>query len=244
MNCKEKLNKADADCKKANADYSKAKAGMDKACDDRNKANADWDKACDDRSKAYADFNKANADYSKAGADCKKAKADYSKAKADYSKAYADYSKVRARAQAQRGHDKYLAARIQERIANRRKDRNHKLSRRLVSENVVIKFSADNHKAVARRFGKSVASSGHSQLQRMLSYKSPQSGTEYFEIAPKDSTKTCWVCGDLTGPTGLAGLSVREWRCIRCGTFHDRDVNSSFVTLITPAAGCAVEVCI
>jgi transposase len=146
-------------------------------------------------------------------------------------------------AQAQRGHDTKLAARIQEKIANRRKDRNHKLSRRLVAENVVIKFSADNHKAVARRFGKSVASSGHSQLQRMLAYKSPQSGTQYFEIAPKDSTKTCNECGSLSGPTGFAGLSVRQWRCTTCGTFHDRDQNAAVNTLIA-AAGCAVEVCI
>src|SRR5437588_7316639 len=82
---------------------------------------------------------------------------------------------ARRLAQAQRGHDKQLAARIQERIANQRKDRNHKLSRRLVAENVVIKLSADNYRRIAKKFGKSVASSGHSQLRRMLSYKSPKS---------------------------------------------------------------------
>jgi putative transposase len=37
--------------------------------------------------------------------------------------------------QAQRGKNKKLVARLQERTANRRKDRNHKLSRHLVSEN-------------------------------------------------------------------------------------------------------------
>ena len=76
-------------------------------------------------------------------------------------------------AQAQRGHDRKLAARIQERIHNQRKDRNHKLSRRLVAENVEIYFSKDNHKGIATRFGKSVASSGHAQLRSMLAYKSP-----------------------------------------------------------------------
>lgn len=44
-------------------------------------------------------------------------------------------------AQAQRGNNKKLASRIQGRIKNQRKDRNHKLTRRLVSENVVIRFS-------------------------------------------------------------------------------------------------------
>lgn len=48
-------------------------------------------------------------------------------------------------AQAQRGDDKQLASRIQERISSRRKDRNHKLSRRLVAENQLIAFSADDN---------------------------------------------------------------------------------------------------
>jgi putative transposase len=57
-------------------------------------------------------------------------------------------------AQAQRGHDQKLAARLQERLANQRKDRNHKLSRQLVAENALIVFSGDHHKAIAKSFGK------------------------------------------------------------------------------------------
>jgi transposase len=145
-------------------------------------------------------------------------------------------------AQAQRGHDTQLAARIQERIANRKKDRNHKLSHRLVAENVFIAFTKDNIKGIAKKFGKSVASSAHYQLRQMLSYKSPTSGTEYVEPEGKFSTKTCNECGGLFGPTGLAGLSVRQWSC-PCGAEHDRDINAARNTLFA-AAGCAVEVCI
>jgi putative transposase len=119
-------------------------------------------------------------------------------------------------AQAQRGHDAQLAARIQERIGNRRKDRNHKLSRRLVAENVEIYFSKDNNKALAKRFGKSVASSGHTQLRRMLAYKSPTSGTRYVEVDAKFSTMTCSVCGARSGPRGLSMLAVRRWACVEC----------------------------
>lgn len=131
-------------------------------------------------------------------------------------------------AQSQRGGGKRLAARIQERIANQRKDRNHKLSRRLVSENVFIAFSKDNHRAVAKRFGKSVTSSGHGQLRSMLSYKSSRTGdTTYVEPDSKKSTITCSACGAESGPRGLAGLKVREWTCIECGTLHDRDTNAA-----------------
>ena len=68
--------------------------------------------------------------------------------------------------QVQRGRGKRLAARLQERIANQRKDRNHKLSRRLVSENEIIAFSKDNLRGLSRAgFGESVASAGHGQLR-------------------------------------------------------------------------------
>jgi putative transposase len=143
-------------------------------------------------------------------------------------------------AQAQRGHDKHLAARLSERRANRVKDRNHKLSLRLVKENILIAFSADNHKGIARKFGKSVSSSGHYQLQKMLSYKSSFCGTQYREIDSRNSTKTCSSCGSLSGPQGWGGLSERQWICSACGAVLDRDVNAAINTLA--AVGATVEV--
>lgn len=142
-------------------------------------------------------------------------------------------------AQAQRGTSRKLPARIQERIANQRKDRNHKLSRRLVSENKLIVFSADRHSAIQRRFGKSVASSGHAQLRQMLAYKCRAGGREYIEVNPANSTKTCSACGVLSGPIGLAGLKVRQWVC-PCGAEHDRDINAAINTLLA-GAGSAHE---
>ncbi len=134
--------------------------------------------------------------------------------------------------QAQRGRRKRLAARLQERIANRRKNRNHHLSRRLVAENQLIAFSADHHANIARRFGKSVSSAGHSQLRSMLAYKSLSGGREYIEVSSRNSTRACSACGALTGPTGWGGLKVREWDCSACGAHHDRDVNAAVNTLI------------
>ncbi len=135
-------------------------------------------------------------------------------------------------AQAQRGHNKQLSARIQERIANQRKDRNHKLSRHLVSENSTIVFSKDNIKGIAKVYGKSVAASGHGQLRSMLAYKCTKSGRQYIEAPSRNSTRICSCCGALTWPQGRAGLSVRQWVCVSCGTTHDRDVNAAINTLI------------
>lgn len=145
--------------------------------------------------------------------------------------------------QAQRGSNLRLSARLQERISNQRKDRNHKLSRRLVVENQFIAFSADRHSAIAKRFGKSVSDSAHYQLRQMLSYKS-QRRTDglgvYVEVESRNSTRTCSVCGALSGPQGWAGLSVRQWTCAACGAEHDRDINAAMNTLIA-GAGLAHE---
>lgn len=142
-------------------------------------------------------------------------------------------NKAKRLAQAQRGGNKKLTARMHERIRNQRKDRNHKISRQLVSENELIAFSKDKHQAIARKFGKSVTSSSHGQLRYMLKYKSTASGTKYIEVNPAKSTLTCSTCGSLSGPTGWAGLSVRVWECMSCGDSHDRDINAAKNTLIS-----------
>lgn len=134
-------------------------------------------------------------------------------------------------AQAQRGVNRKQVARLHERIKNQRKDRNHKLSLRLVQENTVIAFSKDNHRAMAKRFGKSVSSAGHAQLRAQLTYKSLTGGTRFIEVPSRNSTKTCSACGRLTGPSGLSKLSVRQWQC-GCGAEHDRDQNAAINTLL------------
>lgn len=134
-------------------------------------------------------------------------------------------------AQAQRGHRGRLTARLMERQANRRKDRNHRLSRRLVEENATIVWSRDRTSGIARSFGKSVASAAHSQLRQQLAYKSRAGGRTFIEVDSRNSTRTCSACGALTGPTGWHGLKVRLWDCGACGASHERDVNAALNTL-------------
>lgn len=133
--------------------------------------------------------------------------------------------------QAQRGLRRRLVARIYERIKNQRRDRNHKLARRLVSENMLIAFSKDKTGQIARTFGKSVASAAHSDLLFKLRSKCLTGGTRLVEVSSRNSTKACSVCGSTKdGPSGFGTLQVRTWRC-RCGAEHDRDVNAARNTL-------------
>jgi len=134
-------------------------------------------------------------------------------------------------AQAQRGHRKQLAARLQERQANRRNNRNHKISRWLVENYQTICYSDDNFRKMARRFGKSISEAALGNLVGMLSYKGRTGGRTLIPVKSDFTTMTCSTCGALTGPKGLAGLKVRHWVCSVCGTVHDRDENSSVVVL-------------
>lgn len=143
--------------------------------------------------------------------------------------------------QAQRGNRKMLAARIRERERNKRKDRNHKLSRRLVAENKMICFLKDNHAAISKKFGKSVHDAGHGQLRQMLAYKCLIGGTELIFPDNRNSTRICSTCGAVTGPKGLAGLKVRIWRCSSCGDEHDRDQNAA-QNAVRFVAGAVIEV--
>ena len=115
-------------------------------------------------------------------------------------------------AQAQRGINRRLVEKLYEHLKSQRRGRNHKLSLRLVQHNSTIYFSKDNTKGIAQTFGKSVAksmaSSKHSQLRSMFEYKNRTGDTQYAEVEPRNSTRTCSACGGLPGLTGLAGLSV------------------------------------
>lgn len=134
-------------------------------------------------------------------------------------------------AQTQRGGRKQLSSRLQERQVNRRRDRNHKISRRLVEQYKTIYYSDDNFKGMAKRFGKSVTEAGLGQLIRMIEYKGRTGGRKIVAVDSRYTTMTCGQCGALTGPTGLRGLAVRQWECSACGASLDRDRNSANVVL-------------
>ncbi len=132
-----------------------------------------------------------------------------------------------ALAVAQRAGHKDRTKAIHAKIANRRKDHLHKLSTQLVKENGAVFVGNVNASGLAKtNMAKSVLDAGWSTLRTMLQYKGDNAGCMVREVNESYSTQECSVCHARTGPKGLEGLAVRQWRCV-CGAEHDRDTNAA-----------------
>lgn len=62
-------------------------------------------------------------------------------------------------------------------------------------------------------------------VKTMLNYKLEwYKSTELVEVDPKNTTKTCNVCGYLNNDLTI---TMRSWECPNCNLYHDRDINAS-----------------
>ena len=130
---------------------------------------------------------------------------------------------------ANRNKARIRVARLQEHIANCRKDNLHKIThvlthdsqvRTLCMENLNVKGMQSNH-----HLAQAVGDASFGMFLTMLEYKCRWYGVNLVKIdrfAP--SSKTCGQCGYVY--KGLK-LSERSWTCSECGTHHDRDFNAA-----------------
>ena len=116
---------------------------------------------------------------------------------------------------------------LQNHIANQRKDFLHKLSKILVDQYDAICFEDINLNEMKKQyhFGKSVNDAGFGMFRTFVKYKCEREGKRFIQIDKWfASTKTCSVCGykndDIT-------LKDREWTCPECGAHHNRDENAA-----------------
>lgn len=119
--------------------------------------------------------------------------------------------------------------RCQEKIANQRKDFQHKLSTQLINENQVICCETLAVKKMimtgSRSLSRNLADAAFSSFLSMLKYKAEWRGRELIQIDQYfASSKICFDCGwkkaDLQ-------LSDRVWTCENCGAEHSRDHNAA-----------------
>lgn len=129
-------------------------------------------------------------------------------------------------------------AKVQQHIANQRKDFLHKESKRLVEtygiigiEDLSVKelnvdyMDVGNHKA-EHNINKAILGAGWNMFTTMLGYKAKERGCKVIKVAKNfKSTETCHVCGRVE--PSVSDLKIRKWTCPCCKTRHDRDVNAA-----------------
>lgn len=113
-------------------------------------------------------------------------------------------------------------ASIHGRVADRRQDFLHKLSRRLVDESQGLAFEDLDVKGMQknRRLARAIGDAGWSELVRQCKYKCLWSGKHFVQIGRFDPSSKLCTCGRLNHTLKLGD---REWVCSRCGVVHDRD---------------------
>jgi len=132
-------------------------------------------------------------------------------------------------------------AKLHARIADKRRDFQHKLSTRLIRENqaIAVETLAVKNMVRNKRLARSISDAGWSGFVDMLRYKAEWYGRTLHELDRWTPTsKTCSGCGHVVDKLPL---SVRRWECPCCGADHDRDVNAAMN--VARAAGLAVSVC-
>jgi len=119
---------------------------------------------------------------------------------------------------------------IHEKIANRRKNFAHKLSRRLVNTNQVIVFEklavkdmmGNHNKVFGHKLNKSISDVAWNQFMQFTAYKAECAGRKVIFVNPRNTSKMCSRCGQLVEKT----LADRIHYC-SCGLVLDRDENAA-----------------
>jgi putative transposase len=131
-------------------------------------------------------------------------------------------------------------ARIHEKVANQRKDFQHKLSRNLANRFGSISFESLNVSGLLKNhnLAQAISDAAWSQFVGFCEYKASWVGGQVLRVDRCfPSSKLCADCGEkhrhLT-------LSVRQWVCLNCGVLHDRDINAA-VNILKKATVGATE---
>lgn len=155
---------------------------------------------------------------------------------ADYPKFYRNAQIILAKEQRKLSHMKYgsnnyqkqrlIVARLQERIANQRKDWIHKLSTQLANDYDYICVEDINMQNMTQslNLGKSTNDNGFGMFRTILAYKLADRGKELIKIDKWfPSSKMCRFCGTINKNLTLAD---RIWTC-ECGKTLNRDENAA-----------------
>ncbi|WP_366514375.1 transposase [Moorena sp. SIO3I6] len=118
-------------------------------------------------------------------------------------------------------------AKINNEIANKRKDFLHKLSTKTVVENQAIVLEDLNVSGMIknRKLARAISQQGWAEFRTLCEAKSDKYGRDFRVISRWEPTSQ--VCSDCGFKWGKLDLSVRSVLCLNCGTEQDRDINAA-----------------
>jgi putative transposase len=118
-------------------------------------------------------------------------------------------------------------AKIHAKVADTRRDYQHKISTHLVKnydvivmEDLRIKYMMQNHKLAG-----SLADVAIYEFTRQLEYKCNWYGKTFIKVSPNYTSRDCSKCGHRHEQK--MHLKIRTWTCSNCNSTHDRDINAA-----------------
>ena len=122
---------------------------------------------------------------------------------------------------------KLRLAKLHAKVKDQRTDFLHKLTTRLVCENQALAVENLNVSGLVknRKLSRAISDAGWAKFKTMLAAKCHKYGRD-LTIVDRwfASSQVCSCCGKSGGKKEL---NVREWECLFCNAFHDRDINAA-----------------
>jgi len=118
-------------------------------------------------------------------------------------------------------------SKVNEKITNQRNDFQHKVSKKLISENQAIAVETLNIKGMMsnHKLAQVISDSAWYSFVLKLQYKAEWFGKTVLKINQwEPSSKICNVCGYHNSELTLID---RVWQCPSCNVLHDRDINAA-----------------